>query len=215
MNSANAFIYACSGSYNEEQMSNYSNFVNQNVNQFQQMGGWLAEQANKTLDGFNTFLNSKAWELGKRLIGKTDEDHVGRFEIGYLGSVETLQGSQGFMRDYIMAHKGVMQGYLDESLEGYGGEFSPLCSGVGESNLFYRRAMDGVLDLQMVDEKPTLQHVNYNETVGGGLSFRQKVDIHKTWNALDKHMADGLFDVTSPGGKKIKVPGEETVEVEM
>lgn len=203
MNSANAFIYACSGSYNEDQMNKYSSFVNQNVSQFQQMGGWLAEQANKTLDGFNAFLSSKAWELGKRLLNKVDGDYVGRFDIGYLGSLEALQGAQGFMRDYVMAHTGVMQGYLDETLEGYGGEFSAFCTGVGEENLFYRRAMDGVLNLTTVDDKPKLQHTHYYESVGGGLSFRQKVDIHKTWNAIDSHMAKSLFDVTSPGGKKI------------
>lgn len=203
MNSANAFIYACSGSYNEDQMNKYSSFVNQNVSQFQQMGGWLAEQANKTLDGFNTFLNSKAWELGKRLLNKVDGDYVGRFDIGYLGSLEALQGAQGFMRDYVMAHTGVMQGYLDETLEGYGGEFSAFCTGVGEENLFYRRAMDGVLNLTTVDDKPSLQHTHYYESVGGGLSFRQKVDIHKTWCAIDSHMAKSLFDVTSPDGKKI------------
>lgn len=212
MNSANAFMYACSGSYNEEQMKNYSSFVNQNVAQFQQMGGWLAQQATKTLDGFNNFLNSRAWEMGKRLLNKSDGEHVGQFEIGYLGSVGALQGASGFMRDYVMAHRGIMEGYLDETLEGFGGDFSTHCNGVGEDNIFYRRSMNGLLNLETVDDKPTLRHTHYHETLGGGLSFRERVDIAKTWRALDHHLANGLFDVTSIEGKELPKKEETTTE---
>lgn len=204
MNSANAFVYAVSGSYNEAQMKRHEAFINQSASMFQGAGGWLADQANKAMESFNLFLNSKAWELGKRLLGKVDGEYVSRYDIGYLGSVEALQQAQGYMRDYIMSHPGLMQDYLDEFVEGYGGEFHGLCKGVGADNLFYRRAMDGVLNLQTVDEKPQLRHTHYQESFGVGLSFRERVNVHKTYAAIDHHRAKGLFDITSPEGKKLE-----------
>lgn len=204
MNSANAFTYAISGSYTENQMNKYSDYVNQGAALFQQTGGWLAEQANRALDGFNTFLNSRAWEMSKRLLGKSDGDFVGRFDIGYLGSIDGLQGAQGYMRDYIMAHQGLMQDFLDERIEGYGGNVNPLCTGVADQNVFWRRAMNGLLNVQMVEDKPQLRHTHYSESLGGGLSFRERVDVQKTWAAIDHHRAKQMFDVTSESGKYYK-----------
>lgn len=208
MNSAHAFTYAMSGASTEAQMNRYSQFVNNSMARFQQMGGWLGEQASKTLDSFNNFINSRAWELNKRLFGDETGDYVGRFEVGYLGSLEGLQNAQGFMRDYIMAHPDVMQGYLDETLEGFGGEFNKLCTGLGEDNLFYRRGMSGVLNLETKDDKLTLRHTHYHESMGGGLSFRERVGVQDTWRAIDHHMAAKMFDVTSPSGRELKTEEE-------
>ena len=197
MNSAHAFTYAISGSYTENQMQKYSNYTNQVAQAFQQGGGWLADQATRALDGFNTFVNSRAWEMSKRLLGKSDGDYVSRFEIGYLGSVNGLQGAQGFMRDYIMAHAGIQQDYQNDLVEGYDGNFSKLCVGIGEENIFYRRAMNGMLHIETVEDKQRARHTHYMESMGGGLSFRERVDVHKTWAAIDHHRAKKLFDVTS------------------
>lgn len=204
MNSANAFGYAISGSYTENQMQQYAGYVQQSAAAFQSMGGWLADQANKAVDNFTQFLNSRAWEMGKRLLGQSDGDYVGRFDIGYLGSVQGLQGAQGFMRDYIMANPGLMQDYLDGNVEGYSGEFNKRCTGVGEENIFYRRAMNGLLNLQVLDEKPQARHTHYQESMGNGLSFRERVDIQKTWTAIDYHRAKSMFDITSPSNAALK-----------
>lgn len=197
MNSAHAFSYATSGSYTEAQMSKHTDYIHQSLSVFQNAGGWLAEQANKTMDGFNKFLSSKAWELGKRLLNKQDGEFVSRFEIGYLGSVDAILGAEGYMRDYIMAHPGLHQDYLDETFGGFDGEFHKLCSGVGEQNPFYRKAMNGLLNLETVDDVTTLRHTHYNDSMGGGLSFRDRVNIQKTWSAVSHHRAKGLFTITS------------------
>ena len=210
MNSAQAFTYGMSGSYTEAQMQNHSAYVTQNNSLFKQAGGWLAEQAEKTMDSFNKFMDSRAWELSKRLLGQSDGDFVGRYDIGYLGSVNALQQSQGYMRDYIMGHRGIMQDYLDEQISGYEGDFNKLCFGVAEENIFYRRAMNGVLNLETVNDKQQLRHTQYHETLGQGLSFRERVDIHKTWNAIDLHRAKRMFDVTSSEGDKYKDYVEES-----
>lgn len=204
MNSANAFSYAISGSYTEDQMARHAQYVNQNTSVFQQAGGWLAEQANRMLTGFNNFLNSRAWEMGKRLLNNQDGEFVGQFEIGYLGSLHAQQNAQGFMRDYIMANPNVMQDYLAENIEGYGGNFSSLCTGVKEDNIFYRRAMNGLLNLEKADNKPQLRHTHYYDSLSGSLAFRPRVDIQKTWVATDHHRAKNMFDVTSPLGNKRK-----------
>ena len=204
MNSANAFSYAISGSYTDQQMAKHAEYINQSTSVFQQAGGWLAEQANRMLTGFNNFLNSRAWEMGKRLLNNHEGEYVGQFEIGYLGSLSALQGAQGYMRDYIMAHPEVMQDYLLENIEGYGGQFNPLCTGIKEENIFYRRAMNGLLNLEKGEDKTQLRHTHYYDSMGGGLSFRERVNVAKTWAAVDHHRAAKMFDITSPGGNKRK-----------
>ena len=213
MNSANAFSYAISGSFTEETINQYADYVNNTTAMLQNMGGWLGEQAKKTLSNFDNFLNSRAWEMSKRLLSTQDGEYVSRYSIGYLGSVSALQGAQGYMRDYIMAHPGLQQQYLDGEIEGYGGEFSHFCTGVGESNIFYRRSMNGILNLSEVDGKQHLRHTHYHDSLSGSLSFRERVDIHKTWTAIDHHRLTSAFDITSEAGNKLKTEsGEPLVE---
>jgi len=210
MNSAHAFTYAMSGSYTDTQMQRYSQYVHQSAAAFKGAGGWLARQADKALDSFNTFFNSRAWELSKRLTTQSEGDYVGQFDIGYLGTPTGLQGARGFMRDFIMAHPGMQQDYLDGKTEGYGGEFNKLCTGIGEANPFYRRARHGVLTFNTVDDKRVLKHAHYHECFGNALSFRSRNDLDKTYIAIDYHRAKGLFDIASPdnnplGGAKQEV----------
>lgn len=214
MNSANAFSYAISGSFTEDTINQYADYVNQTTSMFQNMGGWLGEQAKKTLNNFDNFLNSRAWEMSKRLLNTQDGEYVSRYAIGYLGSVTALQGAQGYMRDYIMAHPALQQAYLDEEIEGYNGEFSHFCNGVGEANLFYRRAMNGVLNLQEVDGKQHLRHTHYNDSLSGRISFREREDIHKTWRAIDHHRLSSVFDLTSEQGHKLKSFADQETPVE-
>lgn len=203
LNSAHAFSYAISGSFTEESINKYAAYVNNTTAKLQQMGGWLGQQAINTMKGFDSFLNSRAWEMSKRLLSKEDGEYVGRFDIGYLGSISALQGADGYMRDYIMAHEGLMTDFLAEEIEGYDGDFSNFCKGVGEENLFFRRAMNGLLNLRTVDEKAELRRTHYNDSLGGRLSFRERVDVQKTWAAIDHHRANTMFDLTSSTGKRV------------
>jgi hypothetical protein len=212
MKSANAFSYAISGSFTENQIDRYSDYLNQSTAALQGVGGWLADQAAKTMEQFNVFKNSRAWEMGKRLLGTSDGDYVPRYEIGYLGSISAQQAAQGHMRDIIMCHPMLQQMYIDEEISGYGGDFSAWNTGIGVDNLFYRRMWNGVLHLEVVDDKPKLTHAHYFDTVGGQLSFRERVDSHKTHAAIDHNMAKKMFDVTSEMGDKLKSYVEPTEE---
>lgn len=204
MNSAAAFSYAISGSMTEQSMNQYANMLNASHQQVKALGGWLAQQAEKTMDGFNQFVNSRAWELGARMLKKNDGEYVGRFDIGYLGSMAGLQGAEGFMRNYIMANPEVMQLYLDGEISGYDGEFHESCSGVGRANPYYRKAMHGIVHFTEVDETRRAVHTHYHDTGGGQLSFRQRDNIQKTYNAINHHLAATQFDFTSVDGKKRK-----------
>lgn len=202
MNSADAFSYAISGAMGERQIQNYANFVNVAHSNLQGVGTWLQAQAEKTMNQFNQFVNSRAWELSSRLTKKDDGEFVPRYEVGYLGSVTGLQHAEGLMRNYIMANPTVMQMYLDEEIEAYGGGFNPRCTGIGEENIFYRKAMNGVLDFRELEEgKKQLHHAHYFEQ-GNALSFRERVDIQKTWRAAEHHLAATEFDITSATGQK-------------
>jgi hypothetical protein len=202
MNSAHAFSYATAGSYTEEQMRGHANYVSGITSSFQNAGGWLADQANKMMNSFNNFMDSRAWEMGKRMFDSNRGDYVSRFDIGYLGSVQGFQNDEGFMRDYIMAHPLMQQAYIDGDISGYGGEFNNLCNGIGEDNLFYRRAKHGLLNFDKVDDVTRLRHTHYQESLGGGLGFRDRVNLESTYRALDYHRAqEGIFEILSnPGG---------------
>lgn len=194
MNSAHAFSYAMSGSFTDEQMAQNAAYVSQNVSALQGAGGWLAGQATKIMDGFSNFLNSRAWELGKRLLGEDKGNHVGRFDIGYLGSSEAILAAQGLMTNYIMANPRHMQAYLDGQIDSYD-DLHTLCQGVGVVNPYYRKARHGVLDLQVVEGKNVLSHSHFTDSGSERLSFRDIAAIDRTWNAADYHRAKGLFDV--------------------
>lgn len=203
MNRANAFSYAISGTMGERQIQNYAEFVNLAHQNLAGVGSWLQSQAQKTMENFNNFVNSRAWEMSSRLAKKNEGEYVGRYEIGYLGSVEGLQDAQGFMRNYIMANPNVMQMYLDGELSGYDGEFHARCTGVGEENIYYRKAMNGVLHFRETDNGKQLHHTHYHE-IGNNLSFRERVDIQRTWAASDHHLAATEFDITSVEHNKRK-----------
>lgn len=210
MNSANAFAYACSGAMNESDVRNYAQYVQLNNERVSRLGGWFAEQAKKTFDRFNDFVDSRAWELSKRLSGNNYGDYVGRFEVGYLGSLEGQQNAEGFMRDYIMANPDVMKLFGDEVIEGYGGDFSKHCRGIGRDNPFYRKAMNGVVNLRKEGEVSKADISHFNDSALNGLPIRSIFDIQRTWHATRHHIAKNLFDPTSPDNKRMSTAPEET-----
>ena len=203
LDSSKAFSLSCSGRVSETTMNYYADFVNASLEKFQGLGGWIGDRAKKTLDGFNNFLSSRAWEMSSRLAG--ENNYVGRFDIGVLTSLEAQYGAVGFMRDYIMANPAVMQGYIDGTLYGYGGDINPLNTGVGEDNPYYRKATNGMLMYteNVVDEEVQRQfyHKHYMDSISSDpLSYRNRYDIQRTWNASNRMLAEGLFDFTNNNG---------------
>lgn len=210
MKSANAFSYAISGSHTEESINKYANYINNTTALLQNASGWLGEQAKKTLGAFDDFVNSRAWEMSKRILGGEDGEYVSRYSIGYLGSVHAQQQAEGYMRDYIMAIPEVMQLYKEGEFEGYGGEFSHFCTGIGEENLFYRRAMNGMLNMTEEEGKPQLRHTHYRDSLGGSLTWREREDWQKTRRAAAHNIASTMFDITSSEGNYRKSYDPET-----
>lgn len=197
MNSASAFNHAISGAMTEQQINNYASFIQASHQQIQNVGGWLHGQIEKTMDNFNSFVNSRAWEMSNRILAKNEGDYVGRFEIGYLGSVHGFQNAQGLMRDYIMANPILMELYQQELIDGYEGNFNQHCNGVGRDNLFYRKATTGLLMEKEDEGKTSIYYTHYHDTLGGELSFRERENIQKTWRAANHHIANTMFDITS------------------
>lgn len=205
MNSSDLFVLAVSGAQTESSMGAYQSYVNQySQNVPTGLSGWLADKAQQVQSNFAGFMNSRLWEYSARLLGEGNGEYVGRFEIGYLGTINGLQSAEGLMQNYIMANPNVMKLYNDDLIEGYGGEFSPMCTGVGRDNFFFRQATNGVNRKEEIDETEKWVRTNFHDTVGEALSFRDRVNIHKTWAAVDSHLANTYLDITSPLGKNRK-----------
>lgn len=202
-NSAHMFSHAISGSFSDQQMQQNAQYVQQQLGAAQQMGGWLAKQAESIADSFNKFMDSRMWELSRRLDGKDGDRFLGHFEIGYLGSPDAILGAEGLMANYIMANPAHALAFKEGKIKGYEG-LSPMCTGIGAENLFFRKARHGVMEMEMQDNVPVSHHSHFQDMGGTFLSFRDRTAIDMTWTAADHHRAKGLFDIKSEKGS-IKV----------
>lgn len=196
MNVTSAFARGCSGSMTDASAGAFDKFMNGFYSKFDNLQGWLGETLTTVKDAHENFMSSRMWEFGNRINGK-DGTFVGRFEIGYLSDVQYQQQATGFMRDYIMANPLMMGLYNEERISGYDGDFSDVCTGIARENYFYNKAMDGQVHFNK--EENTLVRTNYNSSRDSltHLSFQERVDIHRTWQASNLHIAKNLFDPTS------------------
>ncbi|UPT54038.1 hypothetical protein [Vibrio phage phiKT1019] len=187
--------------------------IQMNYEQIQNVGGWLGEGATNFMDSFKNFVNSRAWDLASRIRGNSESNYIGYYDIGVATSVEMLQASQGFMRDYIMAMPGVMELYQEGDISGWEGQFSDWCSGTGEDNIYYRRQMHGLLQLEEVEDKNVAFTKHYYDSVAGtGLSVRERYDLALTRTAVNHHLAGNLFDITNADGELRKSAQEKEAE---
>lgn len=210
MNACQAFSIGTSGTVHDNQIQSYANMVQMNFEQVQNVGGWLGQGADNFMNSFKNFVNSRAWDLASRIRGGAEDHYIGYYDIGIATSMESLQASQGFMRDYIMAMPNVMELYDEGELSGWEGQFSDWCSGTGEDNIYYRRQMHGLLQLDQVDERNVARTKHYYDSVAGtGLSVRERYDLATTRTAVNHHLANSLFDFTSGDGSLRKSAQEE------
>jgi len=197
MNSADLFAFAISGAQTENSINSYANSFNQSIANAGELSGWLKDKVGELQKSFTGFVNSRLWEYSARLLGHGKGEFVGRFDVGYLGTVTGLQSAEGLMQNYIMANPTIMKLYQEDLIEGYGGKFDPLCTGIGRDNYYYRQAPDGVIRKEVIEDKNQWLRTDFNDSIGGPLSFREKVNVHKTWAAADAHTANTYLDITS------------------
>ncbi|QGH71901.1 hypothetical protein N1M2_38 [Klebsiella phage N1M2] len=202
LNATSAFTRACSGSMTDASAGAFNTFMNGFYDRYQNLSGWLGETLNTVKEAHKNFMDSRMWEFSNRINGK-DGQYVGRFEIGYLSEVQYQRQATGFMRDYIMANPLLMDLYQEGRVDGYGGDFSDLCSGVGRDNFYYNKAIDG--KVMFNEEENTLNRTVYTSSRDSltHLTFSERVDIHRTWQATNLHIAANLFDPTSIIGDNI------------
>lgn len=202
INATSAFTRACSGSMTDASAGVYNTFMSNFYSKYENLTGWLSDTLDTVKEAHTNFMNSRMWEFGNRINGK-DGQYVGRFEIGYLSEVEYQQQATGFMRDYIMANPAMMSLYQEERISGYGGDFSDLCTGIGRDNYYFNKAMDGKVHFDK--EANTLIRTNYSNSRDNlsHLTFSERVDIHRTWQATNLHIAEGLFDPSGCSGDKV------------
>lgn len=196
MNVTSAFVRGSSGSMTDNSAGVLNNYMTSLYQRYENLTGWLGETLESVKDAHKNFMNSRMWEFSNRVNGK-DGQYVGRFEIGYLSEVQYQQQATGFMRDYIMANPVLMELYQNDRVSGYGGDFHELCTGLGRENYFYNRSIDGKVIFD--GEEQTLNRTVYNSSRDTltHLTFSERVDIHRTWQATNLHIAKNLFDPTS------------------
>lgn len=187
------------GSMSQAAANCYNRSMGEMFDKYKGLTGWIGGAIETTVKAHENFMNSRMWEFSNR-IGR-DGHYVGRFEIGYLSDVEYQREATGFMRNYIMANPALYALYLTEQVSGYSGDFSDLCEGLGRDNYFYNKAMDGLV--HMNGEEMVRTHFHSSRDGFSHLSPMERMDIQRTWNASNMHIAKGLFDPTNQDGGEI------------
>jgi hypothetical protein len=202
LNVTAAFMRASSGSMTDNSAAVFDNYMASMFQKYDNLTGWLGDTLNSVKEAHKSFMDSRMWEFSNRINGK-DGQYVGRFEIGYLSEVQYQQSATGFMRDYIMANPMMMELYQQERISGYDGDFHAACNGIGRDNYFYNRSIDGKV---MFDkEEQTLNRTMFTSSRDDltHLTFSERVNIHRTWQATNLHLAKNLFDPSSTINDKI------------
>lgn len=118
-------------------------------------------------------------------------------------SIEQLQTANPVMQRYIMAHVDLRNLYLNNSVEGYSESYvNHHGNNVGEKQYDWRRVMDGIV----VVEDDHARFTHYIEEIPEGekeLTLFEKVDILRTWNAIDAALDEDELDPTSPAGNML------------
>lgn len=125
------------------------------------------------------------------------------FDIAPLTNLEGLQTANPYMQRWVMAQPELRQRYLYQEVEGYGKSYkNHHGDAVGERHLDYRLVMDGVVTH---DESQFGYKTYYNNLAEGDreLTVFEKVDILRTWNAVQEYLDAGEDDPTSVVGAKL------------
>lgn len=215
MNAMRAFVMSTCGEVTDQQMSIYHQQVYNNYTQVKAAGGWMAEGADKAYSEFSRFVESREWEMSGRMNATSGNERLGAYAIGRLVTMQGIQAAEGMMRDYIMSMPGVMEAYQAEELSGWEGAFSDWCNGVGEDNIYYRRQMNGLLNFREHEGNQQAYYKHYIDSVASTqLSVRERLDLAVTRHAVNHHLANSLFDLTSADNRKRPTDEEETPKSE-
>lgn len=145
--------------------------------------------------------SSDATMLLRNLKAKAEDTWT--FDITPVTSLVGLQTANPYMQRWIMAQPELRQRYLNQEVEGYGESYTNLHgNAVGERHYDYRRVMDG---MGTIDEEG-LHYTTYHEAIAEGereLTVFEKVDILRTWNAVQKYLDEGEDDPSSPCGNQL------------
>lgn len=176
--------------------------------------GWLGERANtlranvsnhatnffnQAVNLYQTISTSDAIQAMRNLVAKKDNS----WEVNSIyaaTNTEQLQTANLVMQRYIMAEPNLRDLYLNNLTEGYGDTYvNNHGDSIGVNHYDYRRVMDGML----VVNDDSMQFSTFYEDIPEGdreLTLHEKVDILKTWNAVNIALSENEMDPTSPVG---------------
>lgn len=169
--------------------------------QMQNMGQVLGEVGSSLYETLNRSYNYVTDSLRRYSI-KNELEREGVVELDYyfesIYSFEGLQHANPVMQRWIMAEPVVKKTYLQQNLDGYGGEYVNISgSTYGEEDYDYRRATNSMI---MIDERTGESHLaTYIDDLHPGdkeLDFYDQVHILETWKTIQHIMRTSKYDFT-------------------
>lgn len=185
---------------NSEYMGDYLQYQMQNMGHvLGDMGGGLYETLTNSYEYVTDSL--------RRYSIRNELEREGVVELDYyfedINSFEGLQNANMVMQRWIMAEPLVKKTYLDQNLDGYGGEYVNVSGDTyGEEDYDYRRVTNNMVMVDEVTGKESL--ITYiDELIPGDkeLDFYDQTHILETWKTIRHIMKTSKHDFTKDSEK--------------
>lgn len=194
ISSSSAFAYAASGRMSEQAAREYDRKIEERLARYRNTGGWLEEAVSRAEENHRYYIDSGMWDFANIVRGSNGV-YVGKYDIGYLGTVNAQRNAVGLMQSVIEANPTVRELIEAGRITGYGG-VENVDEWGKELDYYYQKLTDGLLskkDAEMVARwylTSRDSHTHY--------SAKERTDAAKTWRMSNRMIAHG-FDPTAYG----------------
>lgn len=155
-------------------------------------GKKFLELSNQVMGHFDIDDAMRKMRAAGRQVASVFQSNV----IRELSTIGELQNPPSCMRHLMMACPEVRTAYLNQTIDGYSGQYvNAHGNAVGEEHYDYRRVMDGIVTETKDGFKASLYLEEVHE--GDELYFDQQVEVLQTWAQLRIKLQEGRDDPTS------------------
>lgn len=191
-NSSSAFAYAASGRFSESMIKEYDDRISRRLEKYSSRAGWLGEAVSRANEAHRYFIDSGMWDYAN-YIKSNSGIYVGRFEIGYLGSVEAQRNAEGLMQHVIQANPTIRELIREERINGYY-EINDEEAWGREMDYYYNKLTSGVALTR--DEEIVIRNYLTSRDSHTTYTMRERADAMKTWRMSDRIVKSNIDPIS-------------------
>lgn len=194
ISASSAFAYAAAGRMSEQAAREYDRAISERLSRYRDTGGWLSEAVGRAEENHRFYIDSGMWDFAN-LVRGSNGVYVGRYDIGYLGTVKAQRNARGLMRHVIEANPIIRSLIEAGRISGYE-EMDDRSEWGKELDYYYQKLTDGLLTKQ--DEEMIVKWYITSRDNHTRYSAKERTDAAKTWRMSNRMVEQG-FDPTAYG----------------